>query len=93
MVNATEFSRKYAETYNVSKKYAAMICESIFSMLGEVLYEDGEDVVIAGFGSFRHKKTAPKRVRHPGTGEMMTIPERDVIKFNPSEAYGRQNKE
>lgn len=86
MLNAKEFSRKYAETYGISYKHATTICQTVFELLGETIYDNKEDVVIYGFGSFRHKKTAPKRVKHPTTGEMITMPARDMIKFNPSQA-------
>lgn len=92
MLNAKEFSRKYAEAYGVSYKQATTICQSVFDFLGETIYQDKEDVVIYGFGSFKHKKTAPKRVKHPSTGEMMTMPPRDMIKFTPSGvAYDETN--
>lgn len=86
MINATDFSRLYAKTYKVSNEYGATICESVFKLLGELLYENKEDVSIYRFGSFKHKTMAEKKARHPKTGEMITIPERDVIKFKPTEA-------
>ena len=86
MLNAKEFSRKYAETYGVTYKYAAMICQSVFDLLGETLYDEKEDVVIRGFGSFRHKKVAGRAVRIPLTDTMVTIPDRNIIKFSPSDA-------
>lgn len=89
-MNAKEFSRLYAKTYGVTNEYAATICDSVFKLLGNVLYEKGEDVAIYGFGSFKHKKMAEKRARHPSSGEMITIPERDVVKFKQTEATGSE---
>ena len=45
-----------------------------------LLYEEKEDVVITGFGAFKHKKAKAKNVRHPSTGEMLVTPERDFVK-------------
>ena len=84
MLNAKEFSRRYAETYGVSYKHAITICNSVFALLGEVLYDDKEDVSIYGFGSFKRKEAAEKKVRHPATGEIITMPAREFIKFTPT---------
>lgn len=89
-MNAKEFSRLYAKTYGVTNEYAATICDSVFKLLGSSLYEKGEDITIYGFGSFKHKKMAEKRARHPVSGEMITIPERDVIKFKQTESVGNE---
>jgi nucleoid DNA-binding protein len=85
MINTTDFCREFAKTYGVSIKYSETIVNSVFEFLGHKLFEDGEDVLIRRFGTFKHKKMAEKNVRHPGTGEMMTMPERDVVKFTRSE--------
>ena len=92
MLTLKEFSRRYAETYHVTYDYANTICQTIFRTLGRVLYEDKEDVVIYGFGAFKHKKTKEKAVRHPVTGEMSKVPERDVVKFHMSEAATRNHQ-
>ncbi len=85
MLTLKEFSRKYAETYGVTYEYAYTICKTVFKSLKEVLCEEKQDVMIYGFGSFKHKHNKEKAVRHPKTGEMTTIPARDVIKFQTSE--------
>lgn len=81
MINATEFARMYAETYGVTIKDATTYCESVFTLLAKLLYEDRVGVGIYGFGSFTPVETAPKRNRHPSTGEITTIPPKKVIKF------------
>ncbi len=88
MVNRRQFSRKFAEKYGVTYQDADQICRNAFELLGILLYEENEDVVISGFGAFKHKKAKPKNVRHPGTGEILTTPERDFVKFTPSELLG-----
>ncbi len=85
MVKTSDFCREFAKTYGVSIKYGESVVKSVFEFLGKKVFEDKEDVLIMGFGSFRHKKMSEKKVRHPGTGEIMTMPERDVVRFIPSE--------
>jgi len=83
-MNAKEFIRAYAEHYDITVKDATSICESVFAFLKKTLYEDKIDISIHKFGTFKHKKTAEKKVKHPGTGEITTIPERTIIKFTQS---------
>lgn len=85
MINRRQFSRKFAERYGATYQDADQICRNLFELLGSLLYKDQEDVVITGFGAFKHKKAKPKNVRHPSTGEMLTTLERDFVKFTPSE--------
>lgn len=47
------------------------------------LLEDGE-VKLAGFGSFRMKEVAPRRVQVPGEQRFLTLPQRRVVRFSPS---------
>ena len=88
MVNRKQFSRKFAERYGVTYQDADQICRNAFELLGSLLYEEQEDVVITGFGAFKQKKAKAKNVRHPSTGEMLVTPERDFVKFTPSELLG-----
>jgi len=46
----------------------------------------GERVYFRGFGSFDKEKRSSKKVRHPQTGKIITIPERTTVDFNPSES-------
>lgn len=85
MINRKQFGRKFAEKYGITYQDSEQICRNIFELLGELLYEEKEDVVISGFGAFKRKTAKPKKIRHPSTGEMITMPEREFVKFTPSE--------
>lgn len=93
MKNMREFSRLFAEKYGLRYKDSTYVCKGVFQLLGELLYEQGEDVVLNNFGSFRHKKTAEKKAKHPITGEMVTIPPRDIIKFKISDTFRLETPE
>ena len=93
MINRKQFGRKFAEKYNLSYQDADQICRNAFELLGKMLYEEQEDVVISGFGAFKHKKTKPKNVRHPITGEILVTPGRDFVKFSPSESLSIKEKQ
>ncbi len=85
MVNRKQFGRGFAEAYGITYKSADQIVRDIFEYLGTVVFVEGEDLTIPGFGAFKHKTAKPKRVRHPATGEVVTKPARDFVKFTPSE--------
>ena len=44
----------------------------------------GERISLRGFGSFTKEKRSSRKVRHPGTGKIITIPERTTVDFDPS---------
>ena len=57
--------------------------ELIFSIMKNTL-EDGEDIMISGFGKFAVKKKKDRRGRNPQTGEDLILEARRVLKFKPS---------
>lgn len=83
-MNKKELGRKYAEKFIVSYQVGEEIIENVFDLMGEIMFDEKEDLSIYGFGSFKHKTAKPKTVRHPSTGELMVIGERDYIKFIPT---------
>ena len=40
---------------------------------------------LRGFGAFAKEKRSARKVRHPKTGKIITIPERITVDFNPSD--------
>ena len=74
---------KIHTTTGLSKKDAATMMESVFSILKESL-EAGETIKISGFGVFESKQKNARRGRNPQTGEAITIEARKVLIFKPS---------
>ena len=62
--------------------------EIIKFILAEIIEDlkKGERISLRGFGSFNKEKRSPRKVRHPETGKIITIPERITVDFNPSES-------
>ncbi len=85
MINRKQLAKYLAERNEITYQDAEQICKSTFELLGALLYENKEDVAIQGFGTFKHKKAKAKKVRHPGSGDIITMPERDFVKFTPSQ--------
>jgi integration host factor subunit alpha len=67
----------------LSKKQSIRVIESMLEIIEERL-ENGEDVLITGFGKFCVKVKKKQRGRNPQTGEDMTLEARRVVTFKCS---------
>lgn len=83
MVNRSDIIREFRDKHSLTTNDSRIICESLFEILNEHIVENGEDVYIYGLGTFRHKHTKERLVKHPSTGEMVTVESRDKIQFLP----------
>jgi len=66
-----------------SKKDSAEIVESLLEIIKQRL-EDGEDVMVSGFGKLSVKQKSPRRGRNPATGDDLMLDARKVVTFKPS---------
>lgn len=71
--------------YNMgfSKKESVDIIEDLIEIIKKSL-QDGEDVLISGFGKFCVKNKTERRGRNPATGEDLMLRERQVVTFKCS---------
>lgn len=81
-----ELYRRYKENHGCSNATAKAVVDEIFEELTDIIQNmtTEEDVTISKFGRFK-KVVRPERVaRNPRTGEVVTVPEKEVIKFKLS---------
>jgi integration host factor subunit alpha len=78
-----DIAEKIQDTIGLSKKESAELMEAVFSIMKNTL-ETGNNLKIAGFGTFTVKQKADRRGRNPHTGEVLTIKARRVLTFKPS---------
>ena len=76
-------------TLAISKRFFLTQVESqeiIKFILAEITgdLKKGGRTSLRGFGSFTKQKRSSRKVRHPKTGKIITIPEKVTIDFNPS---------
>jgi nucleoid DNA-binding protein len=76
-------------TLAISKRFFLTQTESveiIKFILSEITKDikKGERISLRNFGSFTKEKRSSRKVRHPKTGKIITIPERVTVAFNPS---------
>lgn len=66
-----------------TKKQSVDIIETLLEIMKQTL-EQGDDVLISGFGKFCVKEKNVRRGRNPATGEDLLLPERKVVTFKCS---------
>ena len=63
------------ETYELMEEFLEIIKKTI---------EDGEDIMISGFGKFCVNSKKARKGRNPATNKEMTLPARKVVTFKCS---------
>ena len=71
------------ETIGLPAKKSVEVVETLLEILKKAL-EDGDDVLISGFGKFCVNDKAKRRGRNPATGEDMMLDQRRVVTFRCS---------
>lgn len=66
-----------------SKKKSIEIVETLLEIIKYSL-EEGEDVLVSGFGKFCVKEKSTRRGRNPATGDDLLLDERNVVTFKCS---------
>jgi len=64
-------------------KEATEIVETLLEIIKQSL-EDGEDVLVSGFGKFIVQEKASRRGRNPATGDDLMLEARKVVNFRCS---------
>jgi len=66
-----------------SKKQSAELFKTLLEIIKSSL-ENGEDVLVSGFGKFQVKDKHPRLGRNPVTGEKLVLDSRRVVTFKCS---------
>ena len=74
------------DSIGIQKKECGGLIESIFEIIKTEL-EEGNSVMISGFGKWSVKKKNPRKGRNLQTGETMPINARTVVTFKPSAVF------
>ena len=83
-MNQGDLALAISKRFFLTQVESGEIIKFILSRVTEDL-KKGERVYLRGFGSFNKEKRKSKKVRHPETGKIITIPKRTTVDFNPSE--------
>ena len=71
------------EELSVSRKKSVEVVETLLEIIKRQM-ENGEDVLISGFGKFCIKDKKSRRGRNPATGSDMMLSQRRVVVFRCS---------
>ena len=71
------------EKLDISRKKSVEIVETLLEIVKRQM-ENGEDVLISGFGKFCIKEKKSRRGRNPATGSDMMLDKRRVVVFRCS---------
>ena len=67
----------------LSKKQSSDVMGILLEIMKKT-FEQGEDILISGFGKFCVKEKNKRRGRNPATGEDLYLDARRVVTFQPS---------
>lgn len=84
-MNKSELVSAIAEDLGFTKKDTSSVVDAVFQKISEAL-SNGEDVALAGFGTFKVKDRAERAGRNPQTGESIVIPATKAVTFKAGKA-------
>ena len=79
----TLIAEKIQEQLDLSRTSTYEIMEEFLEIIKETI-ENGEDIMISGFGKFCVNEKQARKGRNPATDEEMTLPARRVVTFKCS---------
>mgnify|MGYP001608186552 CR=1 FL=1 len=82
-MNQSQLVRAVAKEFILSQVDAAAIINSVLIQIAASL-KKGERVYFRNFGSFTKKIRPGRHVRHPKTGQLIWIPPRPDVDFDPA---------
>jgi DNA-binding protein HU-beta len=80
-MNKQDLAAAVADSTNLTKADANKAVDAIFDVITQTL-KKGDDVRLAGFGTFRVAKRAARTGRNPQTGATINIPASKQPKFS-----------
>jgi len=84
-MNKSELTKVVADSSGMKQIDAAKLVDTVFDSIAASLRK-GEQVAIAGFGTFVAKTRASREGRNPSTGKAIQIPQRTTAAFKPAAA-------
>ena len=82
-MNKSQFINDLAEQSQLSKVEVKRLVDTLFEKIESKLQE-GEKVVLSGFGVFSVVNVAERVGRNPRTGEQVKIAPRRTVRFRPT---------
>jgi DNA-binding protein HU-beta len=90
-MNNKEFIAELAQRSGYTQADTQKLVNTVIDSMGDA-FEGGENVALAGFGSFEVKKRMERVVVNPVTGLKMLVPPKLVLGFKPVAAIKEKLK-
>jgi nucleoid DNA-binding protein len=90
-MNNKEFIAELAQRSGYTQADTQKLVNTVIGSMGDA-FEGGENVALAGFGSFEVKKRMERVVINPVTGLKMLVPPKLVLGFKPIAAIKEKLK-
>jgi DNA-binding protein HU-beta len=84
-MNKSELIKSVADSTGMKQTEASRIVDTLFDTIAGSL-KKGDQVAVAGFGTFVAKTRAAREGRNPSTGKTIQIPQRTSAAFKPASA-------
>jgi len=84
-MNKTELVKVVADKANLTQAVAGEAVNAVLEGIVAAL-ENGEEVALLGFGSFKVSDRAARTARNPQTGEVIEVPASKALTFKASKA-------
>ena len=77
---------RVAEKTGLTRTDVMVVVENFLEQIKKTL-EEGSNIEIRGFGTFKVKARKARKARNPRTGEEVPVPDRKVPVFKPSNEF------
>ncbi len=84
-MNKSELTKQVADAASMTQAEAGRAVDAVLDTISGEL-KKGEQVALAGFGTFLAKTRKEREGRNPATGKTMVIPEKTSAAFKPASA-------
>lgn len=81
-MNNKEYIAKLSQQAGLTQDETQKMVRHVIDAMGQI-FETGDSVSIAGFGTFEVKKRLERVLVNPSTGQRMLVPPKLVLNFKP----------
>lgn len=81
-IGRQELSKRIAKEAQLSQKQAAEVLEATLTAIREAL-QNGEEVRLVGFGSFKVRQSAARKGVNPRNRQPIQVPPKERVRFSP----------
>ncbi len=82
VVGRQELTRRIASQAKLTQKQAADVLETTLASIREAL-QNGNEVRLVGFGSFKVRKSAARKGVNPRDRQPIEVPAKERVRFSP----------